>query len=376
MTRRLALLLSHRRFVLAFSIFTFWTIRRSLSSPSHLLSSPRRSLHPTLHVLFHPPEGSEAGVGEGVSAGNESTLTYGEVSIGVALLLSISSRVNSASICRISVEKDRVTSISLAGSRGTPAYRHNSMIKTGNGRDVSVCLALTATSCKNQQSQDMTTPRANIERNEQDIVKQEVPLQAPPQAPIDTIGENVTNAEIRCDKRHSGKCLAGSNTCFGCGESGHKIRHCPMAAKSEGDSRRRSQPYPSSGPSVSSSSAPKQTRSFALQSRSEQECHPNVTSGGLNVKVQLPKDQPRVLEEDPKSSPQNCLKRATYGWHLRPVGGPIPRGWLSSVKGHDEELQTMNNGPAVCPVDPPTVRGARLWVMLVGCLNSAKARDF
>ncbi|WMV41383.1 hypothetical protein MTR67_034768 [Solanum verrucosum] len=30
MTRRLALLLSHRRFVLAFNIFTFWTIGQAL----------------------------------------------------------------------------------------------------------------------------------------------------------------------------------------------------------------------------------------------------------------------------------------------------------------------------------------------------------
>ncbi|XP_049359575.1 uncharacterized protein LOC125824266 [Solanum verrucosum] len=52
----------------------------------------------------------------------------------------------------------------------------------------------------------------------------------------------------KCDRRHEGECLAGSYVCFGCGELGHNIRHCPKVSRNEEDSRRRSQPYPSSGP--------------------------------------------------------------------------------------------------------------------------------
>jgi len=44
----------------------------------------------------------------------------------------------------------------------------------------------------------------------------------------------------KCDIRHESECLAGSNVCFGCGELGHKIRHCPKVARNEGDTRRRS----------------------------------------------------------------------------------------------------------------------------------------
>ncbi|KAG5599609.1 hypothetical protein H5410_030979 [Solanum commersonii] len=74
------------------------------------------------------PEGSEARVDKNASADNESTSTSGELSVGAALLLLTSSHVNWASICRISVEEDGVTFILLAGSRGTPARRHNSVI--------------------------------------------------------------------------------------------------------------------------------------------------------------------------------------------------------------------------------------------------------
>uniref|UniRef100_M1DG72 Gag-pol protein n=1 Tax=Solanum tuberosum TaxID=4113 RepID=M1DG72_SOLTU len=43
----------------------------------------------------------------------------------------------------------------------------------------------------------MTTTRANARRNEEDNMNQEVPPQAPPQASIDPLNENVTNAEFR-----------------------------------------------------------------------------------------------------------------------------------------------------------------------------------
>uniref|UniRef100_M1AZY1 Imp biosynthesis protein n=1 Tax=Solanum tuberosum TaxID=4113 RepID=M1AZY1_SOLTU len=79
---------------------------------------------------------------------------------------------------------------------------------------------------------------------------------------------------------------------------------------------------------------------------------------GLNIKVRLPKDQPRVLEEGPKQPQINCPKGATYGWDLRPVGGPMPRGWVSWVKIQGEELQDTTHGGAARPVDPPTVCGS------------------
>ncbi|WMV58090.1 hypothetical protein MTR67_051475 [Solanum verrucosum] len=50
---------------------------------------------------------------------------------------------------------------------------------------------------ESEVSKDMTTSRAYVERNEEDNMEQEVPLQAPPQAPISPIGENVTNEEVR-----------------------------------------------------------------------------------------------------------------------------------------------------------------------------------
>ena len=94
------------------------------------------------------PDGSEAGVGEDASTGNESTLTSGEVSTGHVLLLSTSSCVNSASICRISMVGDGVTSTSLVVSRGTQARWHSSVTRTGKGRAVNFCLALMAISCE------------------------------------------------------------------------------------------------------------------------------------------------------------------------------------------------------------------------------------
>ena len=33
----------------------------------------------------------------------------------------------------------------------------------------------------------------------------------------------------RCGKRHEGRCLAGRDGCYGCGESGHTRKDCPKA---------------------------------------------------------------------------------------------------------------------------------------------------
>ncbi|XP_049391609.1 uncharacterized protein LOC125856066 [Solanum stenotomum] len=50
----------------------------------------------------------------------------------------------------------------------------------------------------------------------------------------------------------------------GCDKMDHKIRDCPFVAKNDGDTHRRAQPYPSSGPGSSSGNAPKQNRFYAL----------------------------------------------------------------------------------------------------------------
>ncbi|KAG5606385.1 hypothetical protein H5410_027877 [Solanum commersonii] len=92
------------------------------------------------------PEGPEAGVGEGASAGIESVSTSGNVSTGIALLLSGSSLVYSASMHQMTVEEDEVYLKSLASSWGTLAHQHISVIKTGNGKVVCLYLALIAIS--------------------------------------------------------------------------------------------------------------------------------------------------------------------------------------------------------------------------------------
>ncbi|KAG5631033.1 hypothetical protein H5410_002750, partial [Solanum commersonii] len=80
------------------------------------------------------PEGLEAGVGEDASAGNESPSTSREISARTALLPSASSHMYSASIRRMLVEDEGVSSISLT--------------VTGNGREVCFYLAIIAISCE------------------------------------------------------------------------------------------------------------------------------------------------------------------------------------------------------------------------------------
>ncbi|WMV46406.1 hypothetical protein MTR67_039791 [Solanum verrucosum] len=74
----------------------------------------------------------------------------------------------------------------------------------------------------------------------------------------------------KCGKKHEGKCLVGSNACFGCRKMDHKLRDCPSVAKNEEDNHRRAQPNPSSGPS----GGQKQNRIYELQSCVEQEDSP------------------------------------------------------------------------------------------------------
>ncbi|WMV29476.1 hypothetical protein MTR67_022861 [Solanum verrucosum] len=76
----------------------------------------------------------------------------------------------------------------------------------------------------------------------------------------------------RCGKRHKGKCLAGTEGCFNSGESGLKIRDCPMIKAM----RREGKQAPPSG---SGANAPKQNNLYALQAQGEQECSPDVVTG-------------------------------------------------------------------------------------------------
>ncbi|KAG5600312.1 hypothetical protein H5410_031682 [Solanum commersonii] len=81
------------------------------------------------------PEVLEARVDKDASVSNESTSTSGKVFARAALFLSTSSHMYSASIRWILVEEEGVISISLVSSRGTPAYRHSSVISTGNDNE-------------------------------------------------------------------------------------------------------------------------------------------------------------------------------------------------------------------------------------------------
>ncbi|XP_049367973.1 uncharacterized protein LOC125832826 [Solanum verrucosum] len=87
----------------------------------------------------------------------------------------------------------------------------------------------------------------------------------------------------KCGRNHEGKCLAGSNACFGYGKMDHKIKNFPSVSRNEGDTRRRAQHYPSSGPSGSGVNAPKQNRLYTLQTRGDQDISLDVVTGMLKV---------------------------------------------------------------------------------------------
>ncbi|XP_049378053.1 serine/arginine-rich splicing factor RS2Z33-like [Solanum stenotomum] len=74
----------------------------------------------------------------------------------------------------------------------------------------------------------------------------------------------------RCGKRHEGRCLAGMEGCFSCGESGHVIRNCPKM-KAKGTNVKQ---FALSG---SDANAPRKNRFYAHQARGEQEYPPDET---------------------------------------------------------------------------------------------------
>ena len=69
--------------------------------------------------------------------------------------------------------------------------------------------------------------------------------------------------------------LRGTDNCFGCGKSGHKVRDCPnVRGQDKGSGKAQA-----SG----SSDAPKKNRFYALRSKGEQETSPDVVTGMLKV---------------------------------------------------------------------------------------------
>ena len=79
----------------------------------------------------------------------------------------------------------------------------------------------------------------------------------------------------KCGKNHYGDCLKGTNNCFRCGKSGHKIRDCPnlkITDKGRGQAQE-----------TGSSDAPKKNHFYDLRSRGEKETSPDVATGMLKV---------------------------------------------------------------------------------------------
>ena len=91
-----------------------------------------------------------------------------------------------------------------------------------------------------------------------------------------TISPNKKPTCGKSGKTHYSDCLVGTNNCFGCGKSGHKIRACPnVKGQDKGNGQDQT-----SGSNVD---APKKNHFYALCSRGEQESSPNVVIGTLQV---------------------------------------------------------------------------------------------
>ncbi|XP_049368646.1 uncharacterized protein LOC125833527 [Solanum verrucosum] len=87
-----------------------------------------------------------------------------------------------------------------------------------------------------------------------------------------------------CGKKHFGKCLAGTNGCYGCGKNDHKVRDCPnIVAKG-----RNARQAPYSGPSVDGQA---RNRFYALQANKE--ANPDKGTGG---KQTIDHPMPTVVE--------------------------------------------------------------------------------
>ncbi|XP_049386667.1 uncharacterized protein LOC125850871, partial [Solanum stenotomum] len=71
-----------------------------------------------------------------------------------------------------------------------------------------------------------------------------------------------------CGKRHYGKCLAGTNGCYGCGKNDHKVKDCPTFTARGREAKQASKdgmvPIP-----------PNYGRFYALQASKDKEANPN-----------------------------------------------------------------------------------------------------
>ncbi|WMV49829.1 hypothetical protein MTR67_043214 [Solanum verrucosum] len=57
-----------------------------------------------------------------------------------------------------------------------------------------------------------------------------------------SVSENRTYPTCpKCGKNHTGKCLAGKEVCFGCGQSGHRVKNCPSSKKGQEGNNTRAQ---------------------------------------------------------------------------------------------------------------------------------------
>ena len=95
----------------------------------------------------------------------------------------------------------------------------------------------------------------------------------------------------KCGKNYPGKCLAGKEGCFGCGQSCHGLRDCPFR-QGQGCGNGRSQSTTSAAPtsrptqqgySSGTGGSQCQSRLYALQARQDQEGSPDVVTSTLRV---------------------------------------------------------------------------------------------
>ncbi|XP_069154505.1 uncharacterized protein [Solanum lycopersicum] len=68
----------------------------------------------------------------------------------------------------------------------------------------------------------------------------------------------------RCGKIHEGRCLAGRDGCYGCGESGHMKKDFPEAKANMREGNSVDPSYKEDGP-------PKRNRFYALRSKCDQD---------------------------------------------------------------------------------------------------------
>ncbi|XP_069144529.1 uncharacterized protein [Solanum lycopersicum] len=98
----------------------------------------------------------------------------------------------------------------------------------------------------------------------------------------------------KCGRVHSGKCRQGTNACFGCGKSGHKVRECPQnRGRAGGNAQARPNPQ-----GAAAAEPPKRNRFYTLKGREEQEKSADVVIDSVPVVNEFldvfPEDLPGV----------------------------------------------------------------------------------